>query len=263
MGRSISLNRRHVLKPNRSVDRWTEWARAFSDKRRHMSAIRQRPSLVLRALHGSLRGHGCHSRWVQVVQQLFLRIVVGIHATPEKNVVGQGMGRSPQGPIVQSVLNQVSLRERPLQPRKTNAGGGPVGVSRGGSVSPIERTFARAEVVMDTDGRAERRAHATTCVVETCHRLARQIIQRCERMEERRTLSCVLRREGPAAASIRSEGGPDESTRTSPWGLSAGKPGFAMSPPQASIDLNRLTDQVVRQIDSRMVAYRERMGNVF
>ena len=262
MGHSISLDRHHVAKANRSVDRWTEWAGALSDKRRHMSVIRQRPSLVLRAPHDSLRGHGYHSRRVQIVQPLFLRIVLGIHLVPRKHVVSQATGRSPQSFVFESIRNQILVREEPLRLSETNAGGS-LGPSRNGSVSQIERTLARANVEADVDHRTERRMYAITRVVETCHRLARQVIQRCERMEERRTLSCVLRRDGPAAASIRSEGRPDEITRTSPWGTSVGKPGFAMSPPQASIDLNRLTDQVVRQIDSRMVAYRERMGNVF
>lgn len=263
MSRTSSRDRRHAVKVNGSVSRWTEWARTFSEKRRLTSAIWQRPPLVLHGSQGPLQESHYVVRWLHVIQQLFPRIALGIYVVPEKRVVSQVVGRFPQSLVFQFIRNRILVGEGTLRLRETNTGGGSLGFSRNGSVSPIERTFARANVAADVDDRTERRTHAITRVVETCHRLARQVIQRCERMEERRTLSCVLRREGPAAVSIRSDGRPDEITRTSPWGTSVGKPGFAMSTPQASIDLNRLTDQVVRQIDSRMVAYRERMGKVF
>lgn len=42
------------------------------------------------------------------------------------------------------------------------------------------------------------------------------------------------------------------------------KAGFAgISPSRTPIDIEQLTDQVVRNIDNRIVAHRERLGRVF
>ena len=53
-------------------------------------------------------------------------------------------------------------------------------------------------------------------------------------------------------------------TYESPRGARVGAPGMAHLPdPVMPLNLDRLTEQVVKEIDNRIVAYRERMGRVF
>lgn len=127
----------------------------------------------------------------------------------------------------------------------------------------MQRVFARASSIAEVDQLAVQRVKATTLLTEACHRVTRRAIELCERVEERRTQSLVLRREERVSSTVRSDAGSIDATSYSPWGPSVGKPGFAKIGAPMSIDLDRLTDQVVRQIDNKIVAHRERMGKVF
>jgi len=49
----------------------------------------------------------------------------------------------------------------------------------------------------------------------------------------------------------------------SPRGLKVGAPGMTPRAWSSSLDIDQLTEQVVRNIDRQIVAYRERMGRVF
>ena len=131
------------------------------------------------------------------------------------------------------------------------------------SVLPVQRVFSRTTIFSDIEEVVGRQISASTILAEMCHRTVRRVLEKSERVEERRMQSLVLRRESRIVEAAGSNSRPKEIVTTSPWGASVGKSGFAMTNGQMPIDVNRLTDQVVQQIDSRISAYRERMGRVF
>jgi hypothetical protein len=97
-------------------------------------------------------------------------------------------------------------------------------------------------------------------------RRSRQILHRLleerQRIEVLASRSLVMRQQQPAPAGAGTETA--STVRQSPWGPRVGAPGMApQATAPAAIDLDLLTEKVVRQIDQRLVAYRERMGKLF
>ena len=140
----------------------------------------------------------------------------------------------------------------------------------------VQRVFAHSRSRTESSQMFEQRMHSSATLTEMWHRTVQRVLEKSERVEERRMQSLVLRREARSAEGDASASRPREISATSPWGASVGKSGFAMTNGHMpigvnrltdqvghQIDVNRLTDQVVHQIDSRMTAYRERMGKVF
>jgi hypothetical protein len=142
---------------------------------------------------------------------------------------------------------------------------------------PMQRVFSRFGMAMETDRvgmptvtstmgvdqYTSQKVTTTTVLTDACHRIEQRAIELSERVEERRAQSFILRRDERVASTGRPTHEPKDSVTYSPWGTSVGKPGFAKIGTPMSIDLDRLTDQVVRQIDNKIVAHRERMGKVF
>lgn len=261
----------HLNKVNRSVNRWAEWARSFSDRLQPASLSGKKLQLVLRRHGGAVPEGTCVQRWPHLLQQLFARIYLAINSALKIN-----NAVSTKAVEVTRNLGE-SVTVHPIWKRVLSTGGGQsslkaqkVGV---GSVRnrpilselkwPVKPVGTRPMLGIGSDQVFEQRIHCSTTLTEMCHRTVRRVLEKCERVEERPRQSLVLRREVQAAVATTSDSRPKEIIATSPWGISVGKSGFAMTNGQMPIDLNRLTDQVVRQIDSRMVAHRERMGMVF
>lgn len=227
------------------------------------STVFQRPYCVLRV--GCARdGTTYVSRWSQLLQQFFPRIHLVIDhvlATSNRRLV---IGDVSKSLATYKLEKQTYFGDR--SPRATEEG--KVRLNQHTSLVsvpllPVQRFLARRVQFADTDLIVEQRTCMSTILTEMCHRVVRRVLEKSERTEERRMQSLVLRREVRTAVGSASDSTPTEIIATSPWGASVGKSGFAMTDGQMSIDLNRLADQVVHQIDSRIVAYRERMGKVF
>jgi hypothetical protein len=87
--------------------------------------------------------------------------------------------------------------------------------------------------------------------------IIRRVVQERRRVEQRAPLPLVTQR--PAASAMRANGA-DATIMQSPRGARVGGPGMAQPPP--AIDIERLIDQVVRQINHGIIAQRERMGRL-
>lgn len=269
----LAYNGRWYLnKVNRPVSRWAEWARSFSDRLQPASRSGKNLQLVLR-MHCAAVPEG--TRVLQrphLFQQLFARIYLAINSvlkintavsTKAVNEVTRNLGESiTVHPIWKQVL-ATGEGQSSLKARKVGVGS----VRNRPVLSELKwlgkRVGTRPMLGIGSDHVFERRIHCSTTLTEMCHRTVRRVLEKCERVEERPRQSLVLRREVQAAVATTSDSRLKEIIATSPWGISVGKSGFAMTDGQMPIDLNRLTDQVVRQIDDRMVAHRERMGTVF
>jgi hypothetical protein len=226
-------------------------------------AVFQRAGCVLR-VDGAREGTTYAFKWSQVWQQFFPRVHLAIdHVLTKRDVrlVIRDVSRS----LVNNKLDKQTLFEdrSPLMAEegkvRLNQYTDPVSVP----LLPVQRVFARSVQFAGTDLTVEQRMGMSTVLTGMCHRVVRRVLVKSERIEERRMQSLVLRREARTAVGSASDSRPQEIIATSPWGASVGKSGFAMTNGQMPIDVNRLTDQVVQQIDSRISAYRERMGRVF
>lgn len=142
----------------------------------------------------------------------------------------------------------------------------------GGSLmqTPLMKVFARAGAAELGDGSSSR--YGTTLVqrslllvsritnerrrIEASSRREFFTQEQRERRElftqEQRELSVVVNRTVRQAAVVES-----------PPGMQAGAAGAMLSGAASSPDIESLTDQVVRSLDSRLVAHRERLGKVF
>lgn len=250
--------------PKWPVNRWMEWARSFTGRFQLHPVHQLRMSLVL---HGADRGAAnvsYVSRWDQFIQQISPRIYLVVSCFMREFFVKRGSIQSSGASAMPA--SWPSLHPTPAQPahsREKDVQSGPVSVAVGGGISPVQRVFARASSIAEVNQLAVQRVKSTTLLTEACHRVVRRAFELGERVEERRSQSLVLRREERVSSTVRTDAESKDSTSYSPWGPSVGKPGFAKIGTPMSIDLDRLTDQVVRQIDNKIVAHRERMGKVF
>jgi hypothetical protein len=251
-----------VTRMNPAASRWTDWTRLLLERLQVKPRIFCRPYYVLRAL-GVMAGDTYVSRWSGVLQQFFQRISLALDHVTVKSSIRPLMRNVWMALMAHTYEKQVAMCGR----TSLVMNDGKVSSNRDANlmdtiVLPVQRVLARTTHWVDTDQVSQQRISTTTNLTEMCHRAVRRVMEKCERVEERRMQSLVLRRESRSPVAAVS-GSKKEIIATSPWGPSVGKPGLAMTDTQIPIDLNRLTDQVVHQIDSRIVAYRERMGKVF
>jgi hypothetical protein len=125
---------------------------------------------------------------------------------------------------------------------------------------PLQRVFAFAMFEEAGEARPVSRARHETLPVERSLQVVRRVVDERRRVEEptRRTL---VAREHRSMPRIEAAVAP-ETVMQSPRGLRVGAQGM-MQTTAPSIDINQLTDRVVRNIDSRIIAHRERMGRLF
>jgi hypothetical protein len=246
---SLASNRRwHIGKAPQYANRWADWTRLFLKRLQPNAAFLPRPLLVLHAGVGMVSERYTDvSWWDHSLLQFFPKLCLAIHKKFPVHLLEKRV--FPDG-------------RKPLVKKEASAGLKSSYLPSSEAVLPVQRVLARTPVVVELDRLSENRLHVTTVLTEMCSRLVRRALDKCERVEERRMQSLVLRREVRTTVTA-SDSKQKEIIATSPWGTSVGKPGLAMTTAQIPIDLNRLTDQVVQQLDSRLVAHRERMGMVF
>jgi hypothetical protein len=133
-------------------------------------------------------------------------------------------------------------------------------------VSRIERLRARSRFLAE---RLERNVMSTTQTVvrrSEVERILRTAVERSRRTEDNvpRSQAQVARRQRPHTATLANpemrpaDRAPvehrkaEETVHTAPW----------MRQTALAVNLEQITEQVIRQIDSRMIAWRERMGKV-
>lgn len=263
MRSTVHINKWSVCRADRSANRWLDWTGMLLERLTLRATLFQRPYVVLRADVGVVPANTYVSRWSYVLQQLIPRISLAITHLLKNDGMQPDLTNSFGISAVHTLEKRVFFGRNTLvmQERRNGSKSDPKPMNT--YVLPVQRVLSRTTTFSGIDEVVERQASASTILTEMCDRAVRRVRQKCERIEERRMQSLVLRREARTIEATGLDSRPKEIVTTSPWGTAVGKPGFAMTNGQMPIDLNRLTDQVVRQIDSRIVAYRERMGKVF
>lgn len=265
------INKWHVRNEDWSANRWIAWTRILLERLTLRAPLFQRSHCVLRAPVSVTPGNTYVSRWSYVLQQFVPRICLAItHVLKNSGMqldLRNGFGRL----TVHTLEKRVFFRDRNTLRMAEGRGSSkrvPNPLERDPSPMgtlelPVQRVFARTTISSDIEQVVERQVGASPILAEICNHAVRRVLEKSERIEERRMQSLVLRREMRTVVGSDSDSRQKEIIATSPWGASVGKSGFAITNGPMSIDLNRLTDQVVQQIDSRISAYRERMGKVF
>jgi hypothetical protein len=133
-------------------------------------------------------------------------------------------------------------------------------------VSRIERLRTRSSFLAERLERSVTAATQTVVRRSEVERTLRAVVERSRRTEDNvpRSQAQVARRQGPQTATFANpemrpaERAPfeqrkaEETVHTAPW----------MRQTSPTVNLEQITEQVIRQIDSRMIAWRERMGKV-
>jgi len=126
---------------------------------------------------------------------------------------------------------------------------------------PLRRVFARTGPEDANLEMIVSRSRQETLLVRSSLQFAQQAVYERQRLEEQTRRALVIH-EQRIAPMTKSEAAQRETVFQSPLGSRVGATGMNRFAPMP-INIEQLTDQVVRNIDQRIVAHRERMGRVF
>jgi hypothetical protein len=234
-------------------NRWLHWAQSLAD--RHSRVAANRRGLSLTFLHPATNLLLSCGRWSRaaatIAPQINLSIGLILRSLQqaggdesaswrkmEWQVEGvkqiESLAADPQASVVKQ---QINTWQRPLQ-----------------------RVFARAMVEVAGETAPLSRARHETLLVERSLQIVRRVVDERRRVEEQARRTLVAREQRnvsrPTAAAAQ------ETLMQSPRGLRVGAQGM-MQTTAPPIDIEQLTDRVVSNIDSRIIAHRERMGRLF
>jgi hypothetical protein len=141
----------------------------------------------------------------------------------------------------------------------------------GPSPEAMQRVFLRAGPAGGSAGVLATRLEREAVLVEQGLQVVRRIVDDRRRVEEQRWTPHVARRVGTAIPTMDAEreaGGVMTHARRThlrPSGDDSQAPPRSVpsAPVAPAMDVQQLTDQVMQQIDRRLVAYRERLGKAF
>jgi len=125
--------------------------------------------------------------------------------------------------------------------------------------TPLTRVFARAGAEGRDFGSLDQRYE--TLSLQRSLQLVKETIHERRRVEElvRRPVVMLPQRQTLKTVTNTIH----EEVFESPHSVNAGLTGMTRSPSLLPIDIDQLTERVVRNIDGRIVAHRERLGGVF
>jgi hypothetical protein len=127
-------------------------------------------------------------------------------------------------------------------------------------VVPLSRVFKRAEW-----GEAQRHRQTTALVREPLG-LAQRVKEEKRRVEQQaRGATVMQQRTQPRPESFERDeaNSPNERRRSGGFDLASDAMAAAARAAPPALNVQQLTDEVIRQIDSRIVAHKERMGKLF
>lgn len=258
---------------NRQLDRWTNWARALTE--RHERVMTRRDLLVMTLLEPLRMAVSISQRRQNFSLSVFPRIRISIEP------ILQQLGREEfqslyQNSSLTAVGNYQTWRSESRPARfvsfiyntnqtATVSNSATQNFLESNSVtnqrheltellhSPVARLFARTQ----------RRYHAVTwlkklLVQNESQTIAERVVQEYTRVEHHRHRELVIRKQSAPAAvtqvqqsALEQQFAP-ERAHTRFW---------PEKPPE--INVEQLTEQVIRKIDNRITAYRERLGRSF
>ena len=258
---------------NRQLDRWTNWARALTE--RHERLMTRRSPLVMTLLEPLRMAVSISQRRENFNLSVFPRIRISI------GPILQQLGREEfQSLFQKSSLtafgNHQAWRSEPGPARfvsfsyntnqtATVSNGTTQNFSESNPVteqrreltellhSPVARLFARTQ----------RSYHAVTwlkklLVQNESRTIAERVVQEHSRVEHRRQRELVIRKQTAPAAATQAQQSALEQQFASERANTRFWPD---KPPE--INVEQLTEQVIRKIDHRITAYRERLGRSY
>jgi hypothetical protein len=256
-------------------DRWTGWAESLRQRLERVASRHHRLSLILAWTQAF--GYSQVQHWQQTVFACYPKINLAIGpillnwirrtTSPfvrpgQMNLVSLAFSATERG----TADGQPSAGERTMDLRTFAATGIPHDSAKAGRESlgsslqtPLMRVFART-VAAGWDFGSYRQRYETLSVQRSLQ-LVKQRVDERRRIEEfvRQPVFMLPQRQAFKTLTNTIH----EEVFQSPHGSKAGIAGMTGSAPLLPIDIDQLTDRVVRNIDGRIVAHRERTGRVF
>jgi len=227
------------------ADRWSSWAASFASRHGAVNPHGSRASMILAAK--GVVAQIFRERWIRSINlypsiRLAARqIIASIRSTDQILMPFER----------QSIQSGRTARyQESLHPR-----GYASAVLLPDRFLPLARVFRRSS---DSDDFSRVRIAQNK---ELVFATTRRIIENTQRVEDglarsiAASRSMVLKQNGPSAASTKGSDVADDLR-------ASGHPETALARAMPAVDVNELTDQVIRQIDQRTTAWRERMGRI-
>lgn len=269
------LARRNRFARQTVASRWASWARALAGRHTLFASWPRASKMVYIQAGGPVEFHthstrlslGVYPRINLAIQPILRELI----SRPAKRLRGNGgmaaAGPSP-GPLV--LLRQMNARERL---RDLNGPGAASSLERRDTTSifssEVDRTISPRglSLVFRRLARPDELARASggaDAVHRSAEQIALRVIEQSRRIEQRApAVSAVVARQARQAspqspqAAITTAGAAD--TAPAVKGTQFGQwPGQPSELPDAVVE--QLTERVIRQIDRRVIAHRERMG---
>lgn len=258
---------------NRQLDRWTNWARALTE--RHERVMTRRGPLVMTLLEPLRMAVSISRRRENFGLSLFPRIRISI------GPILQQLDREEFHSLIQkssltAVGSHQALRSGPGPARfvsfiyntnqtATVSNSATRNFSEANAVteqhheltellqSPVARLFARTQ----------RSYHAVTwlkklLVQNESQTIAERVVHEYSRVEHRRQRDLVIRKQSAPAAVTQAQ----QSALEQQFAPESAHNRFRPEKP-LEINVEQLTEQVIRKIDNRITAYRERLGRSY
>jgi hypothetical protein len=269
IGKKMSYQR-----PPAAVGRWSQWARSMSG--RHRQVVSKHRFVVMTLLRRTVPLYLSSHRWELKAWSIFPRINLAIDVRPQAFVFKTSpLSKAAQAQRVLQINNDrfevKRLVEKSLelqQARHIRQERSDDGTAIGRTeretivVTPLDRVFRRLAI-------RESETHMKAIVRTEALNIVRRITDERRRVEERTQTATVLRQQQAVSLSQEQM---NELTGRSTNGASAldrfgnnvrnagAMPAPFMTP---NLNLQQLTDHVIRQIDDRIIAHKERMGKLF
>lgn len=256
--------------------RWSGWARSMSG--RHRQVVSKHRFVVMTLLHRTVPIYFSSRRWELKAWSLFPRINLAIDVRPQgfvfkTSVLSRTAKAQRAQQIDQRELTRLVEKSLVLEKARSNNNLKPGARMEPEVVKPSILTVSdvSGRKALDRVFRRLKIHELETRTVGILRKEALNIVHRVteerRRVEERRQMPTVLRQQRPA--SLSQEQMKELTGRTTNPVTTMDRFGSMTNanamPPSAmpGIDLQQLTDHVIRQIDDRIIAHKERMGKLF
>jgi hypothetical protein len=270
---ALSASQHRRRKAIRS-DRWTRWARML-EQRHGRIAVRYRALAFILARNQAVSFRQIE-RWHHSSSQLLPKIRLSIGPVFLR-YLNKGMGSLFGAPASKSFtwLSHRFNAEQHVKPHdshqpssesylRTPADPYPPSQAAGHNFQnslfqpALMRVFTRLDEVVQSSASTS----FETRLVQSSLQLVNRVTEERRRVEDSRR-SLASREQREYARVLRNARSPEAVVFESARALPAAPAGSAQARDAWSLDIERLTEQVVRSIDSRIIAHRERTGRVF
>ena len=254
--------------------RWSRWARSMSG--RHQQVVSKHRFAVMTLLRRTVPIYFSSHRWELKAWSLFPRINLAIDVRPQSFVFKTSLlSRTAKAQRAQQIDHREVTRlvEKSLVVEKVRSNNTEKTVARE-VVTPsiltvsavsrgraLDRVFRRLMI-------QEHETRTSGIIRKEALNIVHRVIEERRRVEERRQMPTVLRQQRPA--SLSQEQMNELTGRSTNQATALDRFGGNMTnanamPPAAmpNINLQQLTDHVIRQIDDRIIAHKERMGKLY